>query len=252
MTERQNLKSGTVVVMFALLALSGAASVSEAQGVSAAAKTRIAVVGLDHDHVWGLLKDIAGEPSAELVAIAESDAALVARTQKEVPASIKFYPDYVAMLDQAKPDAVIVATSNDRHLEILRQCARRHIHYSTEKPMATNAADAREMERLAREANIKLMVNYWNAWVAPSHDLFHRGRAGEVGPIQKIIVQYGHRGPKEIGIRQLALRPAEKRRRGHYGFWLLRRGIVPVVEGPPDTRICDDAQDQGGTEQQGR
>jgi predicted dehydrogenase len=202
MTERQNLKSGIVVVMFALLALSGAASVSEAQGVSAAAKTRIAVVGLDHDHVWGLLKDIAGEPSAELVAIAESDAALVARTQKEVPASIKFYPDYVAMLDQAKPDAVIVATSNDRHLEILRQCARRHIHYSTEKPMATNAADAREMERLAREANIKLMVNYWNAWVAPSHDLFHRGRAGEVGPIQKIIVQYGHRGPKEIGISQ--------------------------------------------------
>jgi predicted dehydrogenase len=66
--------------------------------------------------------------------------------------------------------------------------------------MATSAADAREMERLAREANIKLMVNYWNAWVAPSHALFHRVRAGEVGPIQKIIVQYGHRGPKEIGV----------------------------------------------------
>jgi predicted dehydrogenase len=165
-------------------------------------RTRIAVVGLDHDHVWSLLKDISGEPSAELVAIAETDPALVSRAQKEVPAGVKFYPDYVAMLDQAKPEAVIVATSNDRHLEILRQCAKRHIHYSTEKPMATSAADAREMERVAREANINLMVNYWNAWVAPSHDLFHRVRAGEVGPVQKIIVQYGHRGPKEIGISQ--------------------------------------------------
>jgi len=58
------------------------------------------------------------------------------------------------------------------------------------------------MERLAREANIKLMVNYWNEWVAPSHDLFRRVRAGEVGPIQKIIVQYGHSGPKEIGVSQ--------------------------------------------------
>ncbi len=202
MTKWQNLKSRILVFVFALFALLGASNVSEAQSASSAAKTRLAVVGLDHDHVWSLLKDIAGEPSAELVAIAESDPALVSKAQKEVPASVKFYTDYVEMLDQAKPDAVIVATSNDRHLEILRQCAKRHIHYSTEKPMATSAADAREMERLAREANIKLMVNYWNAWVAPSHDLFHRVRAGEVGPIQKIIVQYGHRGPKEIGISQ--------------------------------------------------
>jgi predicted dehydrogenase len=201
MMKSRNLNS-RILIVFALLALLAAANVSEAQSVSGTAKTRLAVVGLDHDHVWSLLKDITGEPSAELVAIAETDAGLVSKAQKEVPASVKFYADYVEMLDQAKPEAVIVATSNDRHLEILRQCAKRHIHYSTEKPMATSAADAREMERLAREANIKLLVNYWNAWVAPSHDLFHRVRAGEVGSIQKIIVQYGHRGPKEIGISQ--------------------------------------------------
>jgi predicted dehydrogenase len=167
-----------------------------------AAKTRIAVVGLDHDHVWSLLKDIGREPAADLVAIAESDAALVGQAKKEVPASVKFYSDYVQMLDDAKPEAVIVTTSNDRHLEILRQCAKRHIHYSTEKPMATTAAEAREMERLAGAAGIKLMVNYWNAWVAPSHALFHKVHAGELGPVQRIIAQYGHRGPKEIGISQ--------------------------------------------------
>jgi len=202
MAKWQNPKSRMILVVFVLSALLGAATVGEAQSAGAAAKTRLAVVGLDHDHVWSLLKDIAGEPSAELVAIAETDAALVSRAQKEVPGGVKFYADYVAMLDEAKPEAVIVTTSNDRHLEILRQCAKRHIHYSTEKPMATNAADAREMERLAQEAKIKLMVNYWNAWVAPSHEIFHRVRAGEVGPIQKIIVQYGHRGPKEIGVSQ--------------------------------------------------
>jgi predicted dehydrogenase len=188
-----------VIAAVAMLAFVGGL---RAQTSGTKGRTRIAVVGLDHDHVWGLLKDISGEPDAELIAIAETDQALVGRAQKQVPAGVKFYTDYVAMLDEAKPEAVIVATSNDRHLEILRQCARRHIHYSTEKPMATSAKDAREMERLAREANIKLMVNYWNAWVAPSHDLFHRVRAGELGPVQKIIVEYGHRGPKEIGITQ--------------------------------------------------
>src|SRR5260370_21023543 len=104
------------------------------------------------------------------------------------------------MRDEVKPGAVIVATANDRHLEILREWAKRHVHYSTEKPMATNAADAREMERLANGAGIKLMVNYWNAWVAPSHELFQRVRDGQVGTVQKIIVQYGHAGPKEIGV----------------------------------------------------
>jgi predicted dehydrogenase len=164
------------------------------------AKTRLAVVGLDHDHVWGLLKDIAGEPEAELIAIADSHPELVSKAKAQVPATVRFYSDYVQMLDEAKPDAVIATTENDRHLEILRECAKRHIHYSTEKPMATNAADAREMERLASQAGIKLMVNYWNAWVAPSHDLFHAVRSGQVGPVQRIIVQYGHRGPKEIGV----------------------------------------------------
>jgi predicted dehydrogenase len=200
MNEWRSSLSRTLIVGFTAMTMLGGAVATEGQSVTAGAKTRLAVVGLDHDHVWSLLKDVDGEPSAELIAIAEADPALVSRAQKTVPASVKFYSDYVAMLDEAKPEAVIVTTSNDRHLEILRQCAKRHIHYSTEKPMATSAKDAREMERLAREANIKLMVNYWNAWVAPSHDLFHRVRAGEVGPIQRIIVQYGHRGPKEIGV----------------------------------------------------
>ena len=189
-----------IPVALTLLALAMTAIPAAAQPAQDAAKTRIAVVGLDHDHVWGLLKDIGKEPLAELVAIADPDPSLVDKAKKQVPESVKFYSDYVQMLDQAKPEAVIVATANDRHLEILRECAKRHIHYSTEKPMATSAAEAKEMERLADAAGIKLMVNYWNVWVAPTHTIFHKVSAGELGPVQKIIVQYGHRGPKEIGI----------------------------------------------------
>jgi len=164
------------------------------------AKTRLAIVGLDHDHVWGLLQDIAKEPEAELVAIADPHPELVDKAKKQVPVTVTFYSDYVKMLDEAKPEAVIVTTANNRHLEILRECAKRHIHYSTEKPLATTAADAREMERLANAAHIKLMVNYWNAWPASTHELFHRVYSGQLGPVQKIIVQYGHEGPKEIGV----------------------------------------------------
>ncbi len=190
--------------LFALLAasflFSRLAFASDSQSPTPKAKTRLAIVGLDHDHVWELLKYIAAEPEADLVAIADPHPNLVNEAKSQVPKTVRFYSDYVNMLDEAKPEAVFVTTANDRHLEILRECAKRHIHYSTEKPMATNAADAREMQRLADQAGIKLMVNYWNAWTASSHDLFHRVKAGEIGPVQKIIVQYGHQGPKEIGV----------------------------------------------------
>jgi predicted dehydrogenase len=178
-------------------------SAAEETKSSGAQKTRIAIIGLDHDHVWGVLHDIAGEPNAELVAIADLHPELISKAKSQVAAGVRFYSDYVPMLDEAKPEAVIVTTANDRHLEIVRECAKRHIHVSTEKPMATNAADAREMERLAEKAGIKLMINYWNAWTASSHALFHQVvMSNELGPVQKIIVQYGHQGPKEIGVSQ--------------------------------------------------
>ena len=41
----------------------------QGQTNSADQKTKLAIVGLDHDHVWGLLKDLSEEPNAELVAI---------------------------------------------------------------------------------------------------------------------------------------------------------------------------------------
>lgn len=183
-----------------LLSLVLFSSLGASVGFAQAAKTRLAVVGLDHDHVWGLLETLAKTPQAELVAIADPHPELVAKAKAKVPASVKFFSDYVEMLDQVKPDAVIVTTANHRHLEILRACAQRHVHFFTEKPMAATGADAREMARLAREANIKLMVNYWNAWAPATQEAYARLKAGELGPIQKMIIEFGHEGPKEIGV----------------------------------------------------
>jgi predicted dehydrogenase len=161
---------------------------------------RLAIIGLDHDHVWGLLNDIAREPAAELVAVADSHPELVERARTQVPGTVKFYDDYVKMLDEIKPTAVMVATAPDRHLEILRECAQRHIDYSTENPMAANAGQAREMESLASSAKIKLMVNYGNVWAGASQEMFARVAGGTIGPVQKLDMRFGHTGPKEIGV----------------------------------------------------
>ena len=167
---------------------------------SRAPRTRVAIVGLDHDHVWGLLRIIAQEPDAELVGIADPHSELVAKAQARVPANVKFFSDYTQMLDELRPEAVIITTANDRHLDILKACAERHIHYFTEKPMAASGKDARQMDDLASKAGIKLMVNYWNVWQASTQEAYARIKAGEIGNVEKMIVQFGHEGPKEIGV----------------------------------------------------
>jgi predicted dehydrogenase len=160
---------------------------------------RLAIVGLDHDHVWGILRDIAQVPQAKLAAIAEPQPALVLKAKSRVPDSVKFYPDYVTMLDAVKPEAVIITTETDHHLAIVRACAKRHINVEMEKPMATTAADAREMEKLATAAHIKLMVNYFNNWLPSYQQLYQQVKGGKVGPIHQMVSQYGHQGPREIG-----------------------------------------------------
>ncbi|MGA2983829.1 MAG: Gfo/Idh/MocA family oxidoreductase [Terriglobia bacterium] len=174
-------------------------SLGASMGFAQSGKTRFAIVGLDHDHVWGRMETLLKTPDAELVAIADLHPELIEKAKSRVPPSVKFFRDYTEMLDQMKPDAVIVTTANNLHLPILRACAHRHIHYFTEKPMAASGADAREMSRLASAAGIKLMVNYWNIWSPATQEAAARLKAGELGPIQKIIAEFGHEGPKEIG-----------------------------------------------------
>jgi len=174
-------------------------SLGVCMGFAQAAKTRFAVVGLDHDHVWGRMKTLINTPEAELVAIADTHPELIEKAKARVPSSVKFFSDYTEMLDQMKPDAVIVTTANNLHLPILRACAKRHIHFFTEKPMAATGADARAMARVASEAGIKLMVNYQNIWSPATQEAAARLKAGELGPIQKIIVEFGHNGPKSGG-----------------------------------------------------
>ncbi len=183
------------ITMLAFLLAAGSRSLS-----AQAARTRIAIVGLDHDHVWGMLSYIEKTPEAELVAIADPHPDLVSKAKGRVQGGVTFYDDYVKMLDEAKPAGVIITAENDRHLAILRECAKRHINVSTEKPMASTGSDARQMLRLAEQAHIKLMVNYFTAWAPATPALQRRVAQGEIGPISKLIAEYGHQGPKEIGV----------------------------------------------------
>ena len=231
-------------------------SLGVSMGFAQAAKTRFAIVGLDHDHVWGRMPTLLKTPDAELVAVSDTHPELIAKAKALVPASVKFFSDYTEMLDQMKPEAVIVTTANNQHLAILRACAQRHIHYFTEKPMAASGADAREMARVAKEAGIKLMVNYWNTWSPATQEAAARLKAGELGPIQKIIAEFGHEGPKEIGAsKEFAAWLYDPKKNGAgalMDFACYGAELGNVDEGTAGARLCLFTQAQDGSAQRSR
>lgn len=161
---------------------------------------KVAVIGLIHSHENTWVPRMARSPQIKLVGIAETIPDLVQQAKehqgvKDVP----FFDDYKKMLDETKPDFVWAFVENNRHLEILKECAPRHIHVIYEKPLASTYKDALAMQELARKYNVKVMCNYQMAWW-PANQLARaevdKGTVGKPWRLRGIV---GHGGPGSTG-----------------------------------------------------
>ncbi len=168
---------------------------------AAAQDYKIAIVGLVHSHVWGLLEAVArpGSP-ARLVAIAEQNQALVAEAKKVAP-SVPYHSDYRKMLDEVKPDIVWAFVENNRHLEIVQECAPRKIQVIFEKPLAASYRDALEIARLAERNGIRVMTNYQMVWWPSNYAVKAEADRGAIGQVWRLHGTVGHGGPGSEGPR---------------------------------------------------
>lgn len=167
-------------------------------GAAEKPRTRLAHIGLGLDGSWSFMKDAQAEPEAELVAVADPRPELLERAKAATRPGTRFYTDYVRMLDEVKPDAVLVTVPNSEHLAVTRACAQRRIHVWFQKPMATSARDAREMEKLAGESGILLMINYHTLWSTSMQTVASRVEAGDVSPVQRLIVRHAFNADKVL------------------------------------------------------
>src|SRR5262245_356240 len=132
-----------------------------------AQELKLAVIGLEHSHVWGHLGNMLKGEHARLVAIAEPNPDLVSAARKDIEKAgknVASYGDYHKMLDEQKPDFVWSFVDNSRHAEIVRVCAPRKIHVIFEKPLAAAYQQALEIQQLAKKHGIQVMSNYQMAW----------------------------------------------------------------------------------------
>lgn len=175
------------------------ASMTSAHSDDRAQPVRIGVAGLEHGHVDWILSD-RDRSDFEIVGIAEADESLArAKCERYHIDPALVHPTLEAMLDAAKPEAVVVFTSIDKHLDAVRACAERGIHVMVEKPLALDAEQARAIAALAEKHGIHVLTNYETTWYPSVQQTRRVVQDGAVGDIRKMIARDGHQGPKELG-----------------------------------------------------
>jgi len=161
---------------------------------------RVAVAGLAHDHVHGILNQYK-KGEVMIIGIAEKDDQLIQRYKKTylLPDSI-FYPDLETLLKHHKPDAVLAYNAINEHILTVETCAPKGISVMVEKPLATTAKDANRMAALSKQYHINVLTNYETTWYKSNQELHQMVKIqDQFGQIRKMIVHDGHNGPKEIG-----------------------------------------------------
>jgi len=198
----QRLRVGLVCLLacgFGASALS--AQPTPAPDSSESAPVRLAVVGMVHGHVHGFLQARPFE-DARLVGVAEADTALLRMRGDEYDlAPDRRYRNLDTLLAETDPDAVVVFTHTFDHRRVVETAAKYGVDVMVEKPLAVNMEHARAMQEAAATHDIHVLVNYETTWYPSTDRVYDLARRQErLGPLRKVVVRDGHRGPKEIGV----------------------------------------------------
>ncbi len=175
-----------------------AVSIASAQEIP---PVRLGIVGLAHDHVGGILPELAERHDVKLVGVVEADRALAESYASKYDLDPEiFFPSLAALVAKTKVDAVAAFTSTYDHPRVVEECAPLGIDVMMEKPMAVSLADARRIAAAAAKGGIQVVVNYETTWYASNRAAFDyvHGR-NAFGEMHKIVVRDGHWGPKAIG-----------------------------------------------------
>jgi glucose-fructose oxidoreductase len=172
--------------------------------IAAAAQSqplRVAIVGLEHGHVEGFLHALPSHANVQLVGVADADAALLAKYQKEysLPADI-LYKSEANMIERTHPQAVLVYTPIGEHRHAIGIAAQYGVSVMVEKPLTISLEDALAIREIARYHKIHVLVNYETTWYASNKAAYDELRQGQLGEVRRVVFHDGHQGPKEIGV----------------------------------------------------
>src|SRR5215212_5970412 len=132
---------------------------------------RVGGVGTSWWADWMHLPSLKSHPDVQLSAICGRDRARAEAmaTKYGIP---QVFTDYRDLIEQGNLQALIVSVPDDLHYAITIDALAAGLHVLCEKPLASNAKQAREMYEKAEMASVKHMVLYTYRWL-PQYQYLH-------------------------------------------------------------------------------
>ncbi|MEM1195648.1 MAG: Gfo/Idh/MocA family oxidoreductase [Pseudomonadota bacterium] len=143
------------------------------------------------------MRNLALIEGAKLIAISDPVAASreAALNQAEsLRQSIQVFDDNAPMLAQTRPDAVIVATPNFTHFDVVQPVMEQGCAVLMEKPLCTVPEHALALERAVRDYKPLFWVGLEYRYMPPATRFIERVHAREAGPITMLSIRE-HRFP---------------------------------------------------------
>jgi len=171
-------------------------------------KWRVAGVNFDHMHMGDLLRMVHEHPQAEIVGLADEQAARMAWSVDQFGLSAdRVFTDYRACLERTRPDVVILCPATAGHADWVEKVAPFQVHVLMEKPFATSLADADRMIRAQAQAGRQLAINWPLRWVASHVTAKRLLHEGVIGRLAEVHYYDGNRGPLYHTAAKLELEP---------------------------------------------
>lgn len=179
-------------------------------------------------------KALAASPEARLYACAARDLERAQAFAGEHGAA-RAYGSYQALWEDCEVDAIYIATIHNTHAEIAKGCILAGKAVICEKPFFTNAREAEEVIRLAREKSVLAMEAFWTRAMPAYRKVKEWIAEGRLGKIQLIRAAFCFQVPYNEKTRDHRLWNPEAA-----GGALLDAGVYPyqyvtgIMDGPPE------------------
>jgi len=159
----------------------------------------IRVAGIEVGHWHSLfdaayLRHLVKMPDVTLVAVQDSDGALVRKRAAEV-GNPQVFTDYVRMLEETKPDFVMALGRHRQMARIAHDLLDRRVPFLMEKPMGISADEVQSVAEKAARTGVYAAVplsQRYQPFAIRARELL---AAGRFGPLSHIYVRVNRPGP---------------------------------------------------------
>jgi predicted dehydrogenase len=140
------------------------------------------------------IENIKAMPGTEVTAIADTNAGSREQALALLDKAPQVFENYQDLLDSGLCDAVVVATPNFTHVEVLRRALATDLHILAEKPLCTRVKDCHELVQLAQGRKALVWVAQEYRYMPPVAEMVRMAHGGAVGQIHQVSIRE-HREP---------------------------------------------------------